>query len=88
MKKLYSFSIDTKHSFVGGLFIAEEEAVKSLIDKTIYFGEVDGKYSEIRWLVENGEIRERSDDQSLIATLESIFGETLSGYNPFDYLEV
>jgi len=88
MKKLYKFYVD--FGIMGelqGLFVAKETDVKDLIKKEIYFGEVLGKHSDIYFDIEVDQIIEVSDDQELISKLIKIFGRTISGYNPFDYLE-
>lgn len=73
-----------------GIFIADDEIVDEIIstEREIYFGEVLGKHSEIYGPIDADEIVIKSEDQELIAKLEELFGETLSGYNPVEiYLE-
>lgn len=48
MKRLYKFSFDFGRGYKGlGLFWEEPEKVKKLIGKTISFGEICGKHSEV-----------------------------------------
>ena len=89
MKKLYSFCWECgRMGDLEGLFIAEENEVKKLIGKEIYFGEVLGKHSEIYGDLEEKDITVKSDDQEFIAKLREIIGrDTISGYNPINYYE-
>ena len=89
MKKIYVFEWDCgRMGDLDGLFVAEESAMKALIGKELYFGEVLGKHSEIY-----GELKERSisivnDDEDFIEKLVDVIGgESISGFNPFDYVE-
>ena len=88
MKKLFSFDWDCgSMGSIDGLFIATQEEVDALVGKEIYFGEVLGKYSEIYGIIEPDEIKVRITDQNVIVALLTVFGNTLCGYNPLDYLE-
>jgi len=88
MKKLFSFDWDCgSMGSIDGLFIATQEEVDALVGKEIYFGEVLGKYSEIYGTIEPDEIKVRITDQNVIVALLIVFGNTLCGYNPLDYLE-
>ena len=88
MKKLYEFYWNCgRAGEIEGLFIAEEESIKSLVGEQIDLGEVLGKHSEVIGTVDATDITTKSEDQDLISSLEEIFvGGTLSGYNPLDYL--
>ena len=88
MKKLYKFYLDYgRMGDLEGLFIAEEEDVKEIIGTTVNFGEVLGKHS---WVEE-----EMSEDMftvidvpsPIVDILEDKIGESISGYNPLDYIE-
>lgn len=88
IKKLYEFHWDCgRMGDLRGLIISTDAALKSITGKEVYFGEVLGKHSEISGVIEADEFTEKSDDQDLIAKLEGIFGATVSGYSPFDYIE-
>ena len=80
MKKLYSFCWECgRMGDLEGLFIAEENEVKKLIGKEIYFGEVLGKHSEIYGDLEEKDITVKSDDQEFIAKLREIIGRDKIG---------
>ena len=88
MKKLFSFYWNCgRIGFIDGLFIATQEQVNALIGKEVYFGDVLGKHSEIYGIIEKDDITLRITDQNVIAALINIFGESICGYNPLDYLE-
>ncbi len=88
MKRLYRFVSDChRNSILSELFITDDRDVSSIIEKSVYFGEVLGKYSEIIGTIGFEEIIEVSVDQDRVSKLESVFGgPNLSGYNPFNYL--
>ena len=87
MKAIYEMNFDCgRMGCLNGLFIAEKVELEATIGKTIYFGEVLGKHSDIYGPLEASEITMKSDDQDFIAQVEQVIGEgTLSGYNPLDY---
>jgi hypothetical protein len=72
---------------VDGLITTTREKIAENIGKEVYFGEILGKHSEI-----DGELNEEdftilTDDQDFIEKFEKIIGSgTISGYNPFDYI--
>jgi len=70
-----------------GLFIADHEELLNLDGKTIYFGEVLGKHSEV--IVEfsyDEDIDVRTQDQDFIKKFQEIMGENFStGYSPLDF---
>ena len=56
MKNLYQFYTDCYYGCVEGTFIAEDDDVKSLIGKEVYFGEILGKYSDVYGRIQEKEI--------------------------------
>lgn len=87
MNKLYKFEWDCgRQGSVEGLFISTEDKVKELIGKEVYFGEILGKHSEIYGVIEEGEIVEVKLSKETISELYKVFGETISGYDPFNYI--
>ena len=73
---------------VSGLFVAREQDLLSAFGKRVYFGEILGKHSDISGILDSGDIRILSDEQSFIHKLVSLVGrDTISGYNPLKYLE-
>lgn len=91
-EKIYEFFVDCKRmGEIEGMFLSTEEEIKSIIGKTIHFGEILGKHSEIDVDMEEGHFKVVTDDQDFIDKAKKIFeiddGGTISGYNPFDYIE-
>ena len=85
MKGVYRLNIDFgRMGEVEGIFVAESEAVKNIIGKYIYFGEILGKHSEVKGTPEEDEIELITEDQTAVEVIEKHGLET--GYNPFDYL--
>jgi hypothetical protein len=85
VKKLYEFSWHLNYAFVGGLFVADQKDVDNAIGKMLYFGEVEGKHSEIYGALEAEEISVISEDQEFVEKFEQLVGEF--GYNPLDHIE-
>ena len=88
-KAIYEFYWDCgRMGDVEGVFIEDTETVNKLIGKTIYFGEILGKHSEIYGTLDEGDLTIKSDDQEFIEKCIEVFGEgTISGYNPVDYYD-
>lgn len=85
-KKLYKFSWDCgRMGEVDGLFVAESEDLDKAIGKTIYFGEILGKHSEVYGDLEEGDCEVITDDPQVIKIFED--HNISSGYNPLDYLQ-
>ena len=88
MKKLFSYDISWGRGYgVEGLFIATQKEVDAIIGKTIYFGEICGKHSDIDYAFESGDIKPLWVSQTTIEDLEREVGETISGHNPLEYFE-
>lgn len=86
MKKLYKLHIDCgRMGNIEGLFIAEENEVQNIIGKTVWFGEILGKHSDISVKLEESSIREITNDWNYIQWMLEVFGPTISGYNPLEY---
>lgn len=84
--KLFKFEVDWGRGFdVESVFISTKRKVNNLLDKTIYFGEICGKHSEIEHTIEKGDINELKVADTTITDLTKIFGETISGNNPIQY---
>ena len=79
-KFLYSFFWDCGRSGeVSGVFKAKPIEVENLIGRSVYFGEILGKHSEVFGTIEEDEIKLESDDPMVVrAAIES-------GYNPLKY---
>lgn len=84
---LYKFYWDCgRMGALEGIFIEDKTDVKNLIGKTIYFGEVLGKHSEIRGELEAKDLTLVTDNPDFIAAFENYVGDVV-GYNPFDYYD-
>lgn len=80
MKKLWKFEWDGDYAFIGGLFVATDEEVQSLIGKEIYIGEYEGKHSEVYGTVEEDEITLVSDNPIVVESVGDF------GINPLWFL--
>lgn len=86
MKAIYKMNANCgRNGNLYGIFIAEKEYVKILVEKQIevYFGEVLGKYSDISGCLEEKEFTLISEDQKLVKQFKELKMET--GFNPFHY---
>ena len=80
MKKLWKFEWGVEHAFIGGLFVATDEEVKNLIGKQVYFGEYEGKHSDVYGTIEEGEITLVSDNPIVVEAVGDF------GLNPIEFL--
>jgi hypothetical protein len=89
MKGIYEFYWDCGRSGdLQGIFVADSEDIAQIMGKEVYFGEVLGKHSEVRGMIEAKDIELKTDDQAFIAQFEAILGERFeSGFNPLSYWE-
>ena len=81
MKKLWKFEWDGDYAFIGGLFVATDEEVQNLIGKEVWFGEYEGKNSEVCGTIEEGEITLVSDNPVVVEAVGNF------GLNPLDFIE-
>lgn len=59
-----------------------------LVGQTIYFGDVLGKHSDIAVDIEESMFTVKTDDQAFLDKFVEIMGEgTISGLNPYDYVD-
>lgn len=88
MKKLYKFYSNWgRMGDLEGLFIADEQDVKNIIGKEVYFGEVLGKHSEVEDTMTEEMFTAINIPQDALETLEKELGTTWSGLNPIDIYE-
>ncbi len=80
MKKLWKFEWGVEYAFIGGLFVATDEEVKNLIGKQVYFGEYEGKHSDVYGTIEEGEITLVSDNPIVVEAVRDF------GLNPIEFL--
>lgn len=87
MTSLYKFKFNCgRNGDLYGLFIEDSEKVRELIKsrKTVYFGEVLGKHSEICGPIDEDEIEFVSNDPLVIKM--AVDNNLCFGFNPFHYL--
>lgn len=89
MKVIVEFGVDCgRQGSLEGIFVCEKEALEKLYGKTVYFGEVLGKHSEVEIDIDAECFEIRTEDQDFIAKFIEIMGDgTISGYSPFDYID-
>lgn len=85
-KAVYKFFLDCgRMGFLDGVFVAIKSDVDKIIGKTIYFGEVLGKHSDIVYGITKDDIELVTDDPKVVMLFEE--HDLSSGYNPLDYYE-
>ena len=88
-KVLVKFNLDYgRMGNLDGLFVTDIEELDRLYGKEVYFGEVLGKHSEVYATMKADQFTVKSDDAAFIDKLVDIIGsDTISGYNPFCFIE-
>lgn len=81
MKKLWKFNWDSNYAFIGGLFVATDEEVQNIMGKEVYFGEYEGKHSEVYGTIEEEDITLVSDNQVVVEEVGDF------GLNPLEFFE-
>ncbi len=86
MLKIYEYGCDCgRMGVLDGIFVADDADVAKVIGKTLYFGEVLGKHSDITVNLEESELAVKSEDQDFIKKFIEIMGNgTISGFNPVE----
>lgn len=88
MRKLYKFYVDYgRLGELEGLFVADERDVIDLDGKTLYFGDVLGKHSDIELEIESDMFTEVDVPVESINAIEKELGATWSGFNPVEMFE-
>lgn len=89
MRKIYKFFYDYgRMGEIDAIFTAESADVEKLYGKTVYFGEILGKHSEVSVQVSEENFTVLSEDADFVSKFEEILGQgTVSGNNPLDYWE-
>lgn len=83
---LYKFEVHCgRMGTLSGIFVCTEEMVKRVLGKTIYFGEVLGKHSDVSLKMEENYFTKLTNDQEF--TKKFLEFGCQSGMCPFDYLE-
>lgn len=84
-KRLYKFHWDCgRMGDVSSVFIAESKDLESAIGKTVYFGEILGKHSEVYGTLDDEDIEVITEDKEVIYIVDRYGLE--NGYNPLDYI--
>lgn len=88
-KVLVEFNLDYgRMGNLDGLFVTTNEELANLYGKEVYFGEVLGKHSDVYATMKGDQFTVKSNDPVFIDKLVEIIGSnTISGYNPFAYIE-
>jgi hypothetical protein len=85
MKCVYKFNVDCgRQGTLSSVFVADEKEVENIIGKTVYFGEVLGKHSEVIVDITEEDIVKITDDATIVEFVDKHFGSI--GHNPFDYI--
>lgn len=88
MKKLFAFNASAgRNGDIAGLFISTEEEVTAVVGTDVYFGEILGKHSSVEIILKPEHFRVVEVSISTVEDLHNTLGDTVSGYNPFDYIE-
>lgn len=98
-RNLYRLSCDFgRMGRVEGIFTATKEDVRALQGRTIYFGEILGKHSQVALEIDEGAIQLIDKYGPFVEQAEQLLGHhirdpwtpwdsyTISGYNPFGYV--
>ena len=87
--KLYQFAWDCgRDGLIEGLFISTPAEIKQLIGAYVDFGCLLGKHTHICGLIEAEDLKEVSVSLATIIELKEALGNTISGINPFEFLEM
>ncbi len=73
-----------------GQFVLTDEEftqLESLYGKSVYFGEVLGKHSEVHLLLEKKHIKIVTDDESFLTKADELGVDLSHGHNPLSYWE-
>lgn len=86
MKVLYRFYWDCgRQGDVEGVFIAEESELMASLGKTVYFGEILGKHSDIHGTLGIDDVSTITTKADVIKVIEEYNLE--SGYNPLHFID-
>lgn len=82
-ENIYKFKGDFYYAVIEGIFVANEDAMKFILNKEIQFGEIAGKHSDLNWILDEDEITLISSDKDLVNLFKD--NNFATGINPFDY---
>ena len=84
MRKLYKFSADCgRMGYIEGTLIEDDDLVAKCIGQKVYFGEILGKHSDIRWDLKESDLVVLTDDQQFIEKAIK-FGLAPMGHSPIE----
>ena len=84
MKAIYKFEENCgRHGMLQGIFVAEEDDIKKSIGKTVVFGEVLGKHSDVTVELTEDHFDKVTDDPTAVRIFLSY--DLSCGYCPFDF---
>lgn len=88
MQAMYSFYVNLYYGELQGLFLADTETVKDCIGKTMVFGEVLGKHSEVEFDLEEDMLTLITSDPKEIEQVVNILGKSFPiGYDPVQCIQ-
>lgn len=79
---LWRFSYSCRAGTLEGLFVATDAEVDAACGKTVNYGEVLGKHSEVSIDLEPDHFERLDVDMEAVAKLTAVLGKTLCGRNP------
>ena len=86
MNALFKFHEDCgRMGEVESIFVADVDEVNEAIGKTVYFGEILGKHSEVIVDITEENFTKLTEDPVIVAFFEKHVGSI--GHNPLEYLE-
>ena len=87
--RLWKYDVDCgRMGDVHGLFVATQDELDDIIGRECHFGEILGKHSEVSVDVCNDDFKMLDVDTETIKKLiKAVGNDTISGYNPLDYME-
>lgn len=87
--KLYRFIWDAgRDGGVEGLFISTPAKIEALVGEYVELGAVLGQHSHLARVIEPYDIKEIPVSLATIIELKETIGNTISGINPFEFLEI
>lgn len=84
---LWRFTYSRRGGRLIGLFVATQEEVDAHLGKTIYFGEVLGKHSDVEVVFDRGCVSRVEVDPAAVAMITDALGKTWCGWNPIKMIE-
>ena len=80
---LWKFYIDTQYSYVGGLFLATHDEIRTAIGQQIHICDAMGKHGEFTEQLQSFHFEFVTADQTIIDAIQHILPV---GYDPLEYV--